>query len=757
MADTPVSIREVAALAGVSVGTVSNVLNRPEVVAEPTRTRVQAAIKQLGFIRNESARQLRAGRSRTIGLVVLDVANPFFTDVARGVEDEASEAGLAVILCNSDDQKAKESRYLEVLEEHRVQGILITPVAGADARLARVQRRGTPVVLVDSRSPSRGQCSVSVDDVLGGDLAVSHLLEAGHERIAFVGGPLSIRQVSDRREGAVRALERAGRAPGDLHVAETPALNVSAGQKAAAMLADLPPEIRPTAVFCANDLLALGVLQELTSRRIRVPDGIAIVGYDDVDFAAAAAVPLSSVRQPRHQLGRAAAQLLIEEALGDGTHRHRQVVFEPDLVVRASSQGRARRSRKVRAAPEPASAGGRQRGRGQWHGRITRMRIALFVTCLADTLFPDAGQATVALLERLGHQVEFPAAQTCCGQMHVNTGYQREALPLVRRYVGRLRRVRGDRGRRPARAPGRSGTSTRWWPGGYGDEALAAAGRGGRGPHLRAVRAAGRRAGGARTSGAYYPHRVTYHPTCHSLRMLRVGDRPLRLLRQVRGIDLVELPDADVCCGFGGTFAVKNADVSTAMLADKMRNVLPPGAEVCTAGDSSCLMHIGGGLSRLRAGRPDRAPGRDPGLDRAAPAAAVPGDRPGRHVPGHADRPARGGPPARRRAVPGGGAPRAGRQPAAPQPGQGHRTIRAKRAAVVAELPDWEELRDAGQAIKAGTMAHLDRYLEQLEREVTARGGVVHWARDADEANADRRPAWSRRLGLPRSSRSSRS
>ena len=242
MADTPVSIREVAALAGVSLGTVSNVLNRPEVVAEPTRTRVQAAIKELGFIRNESARQLRAGRSRTIGLVVLDVANPFFTDVARGVEDEASEAGLAVILCNSDDQKAKESRYLEVLEEHRVQGILITPVSGADKRLASVQRRGTPVVLVDSRSPSRGQCSVSVDDVLGGDLAVSHLLEVGHQQIAFVGGPMSVRQVSDRRDGAVRALERAGRTGADLLVIETPALNVAAGQRAGAHLAGLPAE-----------------------------------------------------------------------------------------------------------------------------------------------------------------------------------------------------------------------------------------------------------------------------------------------------------------------------------------------------------------------------------------------------------------------------------------------------------------------------------------------------------------------------------
>jgi LacI family transcriptional regulator len=357
VADAPVSIREVAALAGVSVGTVSNVLNRPDVVAESTRSRVQAAIKTLGFIRNESARQLRAGRSRTIGLVVLDVANPFFTDVARGVEDAASEAGLAVILCNSDDQQAKESRYLELLEEHRVQGILITPVYGADERLARLQRRGTPVVLVDSRSPSRGQCSVSVDDVLGGDLAVSHLLTVGHERIAFVGGPMSIRQVADRRDGAVRALERADGTGGDLYVIETPALNVSAGQQAGAALAELPAGTRPTAVFCANDLLALGVLQEMTAHRIRVPENVALVGYDDIDFAAAAAVPLSSVRQPRHQLGRSAAQLLIDETLGEQAHQHRQVVFEPELVIRQSSQARRRRprrpSRPVLAAGSP--------------------------------------------------------------------------------------------------------------------------------------------------------------------------------------------------------------------------------------------------------------------------------------------------------------------------------------------------------------------------------------------------------------------
>jgi LacI family transcriptional regulator len=350
----PVSIREVAAHAGVSVGTVSNVLNRPDIVARPTRDRVQAAIKTLGFVRNESARQLRAGRSRTIGLVVLDVANPFFTDVARGVEDEASMSGLSVILCNTDEQLPKETRYLELLEEHRVQGILITPVAGADERLARLQQRGTPVILVDSRSPSGSQCSVAVDDVLGGDVAVSHLLDGGHERIAFVGGPVSLRQVADRLEGATRALQRAGAAADDLMMIETAGLNVSAGQRAGAAIAELPARQRPTAAFCANDLVALGLLQEMTRLRIRVPDEVAIVGYDDIEFAAAAAVPLSSVRQPRHQLGRTAAQLLLEEALGADGHQHREVVFQPELEVRRSSQ--ARRPRDTAAAPPGPAA-----------------------------------------------------------------------------------------------------------------------------------------------------------------------------------------------------------------------------------------------------------------------------------------------------------------------------------------------------------------------------------------------------------------
>ena len=338
--NVPVSIREVASHAGVSVATVSNVLNRPEIVAQPTRDRVHSSIRELGFVRNESARQLRAGRSRTIGLVVLDVANPFFTDLARGVEDEASKAGFAVILCNSDDQERKEKRYLELLEEHRVQGVLITPVVGAGSRLARLQRRGTPVVLVDSRSASRGQCSVAVDDVLGGDLAVSHLLATGHERVAYLSGPPAIRQVADRHEGALRALRRAGRDPAGLQVIEAGGLNVAAGQKAGAEIAALAAGSRPTAVFCANDLIALGVLQEMTRNRIRVPEDISIIGYDDIDFAAAAAVPLTSVRQPRQQLGHTAARLLLDEAADDDAHQHRQVIFEPELVVRQSTSGR---------------------------------------------------------------------------------------------------------------------------------------------------------------------------------------------------------------------------------------------------------------------------------------------------------------------------------------------------------------------------------------------------------------------------------
>ncbi len=228
------------------------------------------------------------------------------------------------------------------------------------------------------------------------------------------------------------------------------------------------------------------------------------------------------------------------------------------------------------------------------------MRVALFATCLVDTVVPQVAMATARLLERLGHEVVVPPTQACCGQMHVNTGYRREAVPIVANHV------RAFAGAEAVVAPSGSCVASvhhqqamvarRAGEHGLADEAQALAER----THelsqfLVDVL-------GVTDVGAYYPHRVTYHPTCHSLRLLRVGDRPLQLLRAVRGLDLVQLPGAESCCGFGGTFAVKNADTSTAMLTDKMAAVLSTGAEVCTAGDASCLMHIGGGLSRLRSG-----------------------------------------------------------------------------------------------------------------------------------------------------------
>ena len=228
------------------------------------------------------------------------------------------------------------------------------------------------------------------------------------------------------------------------------------------------------------------------------------------------------------------------------------------------------------------------------------MNISLFITCFNDTLFPEAGQAMVHLLERLGHTVDFPEEQTCCGQMHYNTGYQREAMTLIRRFVNIFNSAE------VVVAPSAScvGMVRDIYPRAaeqFGDHQLAAE-IAALTPRVYELTEFLVHRLALEDVGAYYPHRVTYHPTCHSLRFLHVGDAPLRLLRAVRGIDLVELPDAEECCGFGGTFALKNADTSMAMLSDKLRNILDTGAEICAAADNSCLMHIGGALHRQRAG-----------------------------------------------------------------------------------------------------------------------------------------------------------
>jgi len=306
-------VKDVAVAAGVSLGTVSNVLNKPDRVSVSTRSRVEQAMAELGFVRNESARQLRAGRSSTVAYVMLDASNPFFTDVAQGVEDVAERRDLSLFMCNSDNRIEREHAYLDRLQQQRVQGILVTPVDPTDPALREVARHGTPVVIVDRVGDADTHCSVAVDDILGGQLAIDHLVDLGHERIAFVGGPQHLGQVRDQLAGAREAFESSG-STGGVVVIETEALTVA-------------------------DLLTLGLLQQCVGLGIRVPEDLAIVGYGDIDFAAAAAVPLSSVRQPRRNLGRTAAELLIDEA-SNPEHTHQQVLFTPELVARASTRRR---------------------------------------------------------------------------------------------------------------------------------------------------------------------------------------------------------------------------------------------------------------------------------------------------------------------------------------------------------------------------------------------------------------------------------
>jgi LacI family transcriptional regulator len=329
------SIRDVAELAGVSVGTVSNVLNKPTLVAQETKAKVEAAIATLGFVRNGSARQLRAGTSRTVGAIVLDISNPFFTDVARGIEDRLAEDDFILILASSDERPDKERRYLRLLEEQGVQGVLISPTGEDLGWLDQTQTRGTSVVLLDRTSPTQGMCSVAVDDVRGGELAAAHLIELGHRRIGFVNGSTKIQQCADRRRGVKKAL-RAARmsAAASLVEVTVDSLNAAGGEQALTHLLGLGDPV--TAIVCANDLAALGVLRGLRGRGIQVPEEMAVVGYDDVEFAAVLTTPLTSIRQPRYQLGRAAADLLLAEA-GSRGHSHKQVLFQPELIVRDSS------------------------------------------------------------------------------------------------------------------------------------------------------------------------------------------------------------------------------------------------------------------------------------------------------------------------------------------------------------------------------------------------------------------------------------
>ena len=334
---TRVGLREVAQRAGVSIATVSNTLNRPERVSDTTRERVLAIMEQMGFVRNELARQLRTGGAMTIGMVVLNIANPFFASLAHAVEDAAEALGCTTVLGSSGQKASWERRYLDLFEEQQSKGVLIAPLGGITARMRELHSRGMPMVVFSSEDQP-DFCTVTLDGRRGGYLATRHLIEAGHRRIAFLGGPLG--QVDDRWTGALQACAEVSGAR-LVHI-DTADQTMSEGHRAAAILGDMSPQGRPDAVFAANDLLALGLLQGLVADgRIRVPSDLAVVGYDDIDYAASGLIPLSTVRQPVDELAHSAVRLLVEEADAPEAHRHQALRIAPQLVVRRSSAGGA--------------------------------------------------------------------------------------------------------------------------------------------------------------------------------------------------------------------------------------------------------------------------------------------------------------------------------------------------------------------------------------------------------------------------------
>lgn len=332
------SVRDVAERAGVSVGTVSHVLNHPERVAEATLERVRAAIDELGFVRSETARRLRHGGSSLVGVLVHDISNPFFTEAVRGIEDRLREDGRVPMVASTDSDPERERELMSLLAGLDVRGVIVTPSSSTLDNLAVVAGRGIRVVLMDHRPISEELSTVSGDDVAGARAAVEHLLDLGHRRIGFVNGPLSVRQSVDRRDGVLAALRGAGVDPAEV-LTQVEAVHGGKGYTACAGAAGaarlLDEERPPTALFCANDQLAIGAMREIRARGLSIPDDVAIVGYDDIAVASELITPLTSVHQPMRDIGRAAASLL----LADGSEVQ-HVAFAPELFVRESTVGR---------------------------------------------------------------------------------------------------------------------------------------------------------------------------------------------------------------------------------------------------------------------------------------------------------------------------------------------------------------------------------------------------------------------------------
>ncbi|GAA4768467.1 LacI family DNA-binding transcriptional regulator [Microbacterium gilvum] len=328
-------IRDVADLAGVSISSVSNALNKPDGVSDRVRTRVLAAVDQLGYVPLRAAQQLRAGRSGLIGMTVISIGNPFFAEMLEGAEEATSAAGYQVMLGNSDDSALRENSYLELFEHAHVEGVLISPFGDVGPALERLRVQQIPAALVDGVDEKGLTPSVSLDNVEGGRMAVRHLVELGRRRIAFVGAREEVRQTRDRLRGAAAFAQESGLS---LDVTLTGRTTPRLGAEIGARIAAMASSERPDAVFAANDQLACGIVHGLVTAGVSVPGEVAIVGYDDIPFASIAAVPITSVRQPARAMGRRAAELLVGRLRGEGGPPVAEV-FSPELVVRASTRG----------------------------------------------------------------------------------------------------------------------------------------------------------------------------------------------------------------------------------------------------------------------------------------------------------------------------------------------------------------------------------------------------------------------------------
>jgi LacI family transcriptional regulator len=333
----PVGIREVAKRAGLSVGTVSNVLNKPETVSAANVRRVTDVMNELGFVRNDLARQLKMGGGTTIGMIVLNVANPFFAALAHACEAAAEEVGYTIVFGSSDQFSSREDRYAELFEQQRVTGMIITPLDGPTTRMEQLRSRGMPLVLFDFRSDTNSFCTLALDGRRGGYVAARHLIESGRKHIAFLGGPRH--QVEDRWIGALTACAETSGVR--LSHIDTPDQTVSDGREAGLTLRDMPEADRPDAIFAANDLLGLGLMQSVVlAENLRIPEDLAIVGYDDIDYAASAIVPMSTIRQPVELLARESIRLVLSEKTDGTDHVHEHLLLEPELIVRDSSRPR---------------------------------------------------------------------------------------------------------------------------------------------------------------------------------------------------------------------------------------------------------------------------------------------------------------------------------------------------------------------------------------------------------------------------------